>query len=147
LNSAADFFKASRRTVHRRHNGGLTQATSHEMAQILSSTEERTLVRWIKNYTIAGAPITYSLMKELTLIVRAARVTHASRSTPALQSLTHINDKWIARFQKRNLEIGGIFARHLEHSRKDGASYTRVERWFDAVASKMEQHTYLPSDI
>lgn len=51
------------------------------------------------------------------------------------------------RFQKRNPEIGGIFTRHLEHLRKDGASYAHVERWFDAVASKMEEHAYLPMNI
>src|SRR3954469_3189064 len=82
LNSAADFFEVPRRTLHRRHHGGLTQSTSHERAQILSNAEEKTLVQWVKNYTITGTPITYSLLKDLALRVRAARVTHPSRQVP-----------------------------------------------------------------
>jgi hypothetical protein len=117
------------------------------MHQILTNAEESTIVRWIKRYTSTGAHITNSLLKELALELRLARVTFASSHNPSLTELDHINDKWILRFRKRHPEIGSIYARQLEHARKEGASYEHVERWFDAVVSKYVEHQYRPSDI
>jgi hypothetical protein len=87
------------------------------------------------------------LLKELAIHIRLARVTFASSSTPRPFQVSTINDKWIARFKKRHPEIRSIFARQLEASRKDGASYETVKRWFDAVASLYEQHRYAPSNV
>jgi hypothetical protein len=75
ITAAADHFQVSYWSLQCRLHGGLTQSQSHEMQQILTSTEEVTLVRWIKQYTITGTPITNSLLKELAQNLRAARVT------------------------------------------------------------------------
>ncbi|KAF2228373.1 hypothetical protein EV356DRAFT_423138, partial [Viridothelium virens] len=50
--AAARQFKVSHSTLMRRHRAGNTQATSHEMQQLLTNAEELTFVRWIKQYTI-----------------------------------------------------------------------------------------------
>jgi hypothetical protein len=75
ITAAADRFQVSYWSLRRRLHGGLTQSQSHEMQQILTSTEEATLVRWIKQHIITGTPITNSLLKELAQNLRAARVT------------------------------------------------------------------------
>jgi hypothetical protein len=117
------------------------------MAQILTNAEEDTLVRWIKRYTITGAYITNSLLLKLAVQLRAARVTTASHLAPSIPQLDRINHKWVQRFQKRHPEIGGIYARQLEHVRKEGATYEHVERWFTAVSEKLEEHHYDPSNM
>src|SRR5436305_514701 len=147
IRSAAKFFKVSEPTLRRRHHGGLTQSTSHEMYQILTNAEEDTLVRWIKRYTSTGTHITNTLLKELAIHLRAARVTHASHLHPPTPQLNHINDKWIQRFKKRHPEVGGIYARQLEHVRKEGATYEHVKRWFDTVGTILEEHKYDPADM
>lgn len=43
--AASDYFKVSYWTLRRRLHGGLTQSQTHEMQQILTNTEEATLVR------------------------------------------------------------------------------------------------------
>ena len=117
------------------------------MVQILTNVEENTLIRWVKQYTIAGTYITHSLLIELALHIRAARVTSTSSPSPSSNSRTGINPKWIERFKRRHPEIKGIYASQLEYARKEGATYENVKRWFDAVALMHEQHSYYPCDM
>jgi hypothetical protein len=145
--AAAKFFKVDPRTLQRRVKGGLTPTTSQEMRQILTNAEEDILVRWILRYTNTGTHITIALLKELVICVRAARVTHASHLRPPPPLLTNINNKWVQRFQKRHPEIAGIYARQLEHVRKEGATYEHVKRWFDAVGEMLQEHKYNPADM
>jgi len=147
VRAAAAFFKVHYRTLQRRVNGGLTQSTSQEMRQILTNAEEDTLVRWIKQYTNSGAHITNPLLKDLAIQIRLARVTYASRLLPPTTPLMHINNKWIQRFQARHPEVGSVYARQLEHVRKEGATYEHVKRWFDAVGAMLQEHKYNPADM
>ena len=130
LRAAGKLFQVHHTTLLRRLHGGVSQSRSHEMQSILTDAEENTLTRWLKAYSIAGAPLTHTLLKELAIHIRRARVTFASSSTPRPFQVSRINDKWIVRFKKRHPEIQTIFARQLEAARKDGASYEVVERWF-----------------
>jgi hypothetical protein len=67
IRAAARFFEVNHTTLSRRLRGGVPQAESKEMAQILTNTEEYTLVpmdeamykRWISYYwsDIAGAGV------------------------------------------------------------------------------------------
>lgn len=84
VGSAATYFKVSRHTLQRRRYGGATRTTSHEMQQYLNNAEESTLLRWIKQYTIAGNPLTILLFIELAQHIRTVRVVHASQSSPSL---------------------------------------------------------------
>jgi hypothetical protein len=145
--AAAQFFKLDHRTLQRRRNGGKTQSQSHEMDQILTNAEEKTLLRCIKQYTITGKHISYSLLLDLAKHIRDVRVTHASSPLPPANSRLGINPKWIIRFKQRHPEIEGIYASQLEYARKEGATYENVKRWFDAVAAMYEQHSYDPCNI
>ena len=81
--AAATFFKVSHATLARRRLAGQTRTQSNEMRQILTNAEEKVLVRWIGQYTKAGTYITNTMLVDLALRVRAARVTFAlSNNTP-----------------------------------------------------------------
>jgi hypothetical protein len=147
IRATTKFFNVPETTLRRRYHKGLTQSTSHEMYQILINAEEDTLVRWIKRYTSTRTHITNTLLKELALQLRAARVTHASHLFLPHPQLDRINNKWLLRFQKRHPEVGGIYTHQLKHIRKDGATYEHVERWFRAVALKFEEYHYKLEDV
>jgi hypothetical protein len=147
IRAAVKFFKVDPRTLGRRLNGGKTNSTGQEMRQILSNAEENILVRWIERFINTGTHITIALLKELVICVRAARVIYASHLRPLPPRLTNINDKWVQRFQKRHPEIVGVYARQLEHVRKEGATYEHVKRWFDAVGEMFQEYKYNPADM
>jgi hypothetical protein len=87
------------------------------------------------------------MLLELALHLRAARVMNVSHNTPLQSPTGRINRKWLLRFQKRHPEIGGTYARQLEHARKEGATYENARRWFDAVEVMQEEYSYRPDDI
>jgi hypothetical protein len=91
--------------------------------------------------------MTFQILKELAIHIRNARVTFASHPTSHLIKLEHINHKWIQRFINRHPEVKGAIVQNLEWSRKEGASYEQVKRWFDAVLAMYEDHKYEPSNI
>jgi hypothetical protein len=83
-------------------------------------------VQDVKSYSIAGPYLTYSLLKELALHIRTARVTHASQGQPKPFQPCRINDKWIQRFKGGHPQIQSIYARQLEASRKEGATFEKI---------------------
>jgi hypothetical protein len=147
INAAARLFEVSRATIQRRLHGGLTRSQGHEMAQILTNAEEKTLVRWIKQSSKNGIYIIPSTLIELAQHLRTARVTHASSSKPLETELKKINHKWIQRFKGRHPEIGSAYAPQIERARKEGATFENVKRWFDAVEAMIEEYQYRPQDI
>jgi hypothetical protein len=147
LRSLSTHFQLPKTTLLRRLHGGATRSTSHEMQQYLSNTEESTLLRWIKRFTITGTPLTHALLKELAQCIRAERVVYATDSTPPPTQTDPPNHKWIYRFQKRHPQVAITTLRQLEHSRKDGASYEHVQRWFSAVVSMYTEYRYDPQNI
>jgi hypothetical protein len=147
IRAAARFFEVDFSTLARRRRGGVSQSKGHEMAQILTDAEEKTLVRWIKRCSKGGFHIPTAMLLELALHIRRARVTNASSDTPLKSPTGRINRKWLIRFQKRHPEIGGIYAQQLEYARHEGASFANVRRWFNAVEAMLEEHSYEPQDI
>jgi len=63
--TTAKHFKVDRKTLKRRVDGGMSRTQALEIRQILSNAEEKTLIRWIIRYTIAGSPISSALLIEI----------------------------------------------------------------------------------
>lgn len=147
VRAAARHFDVDHSILVRRRRAGLSHTQAHEIQQILTNAEESILVRWVQRYTITGAPLTNSLLRDLAYQLRCARVTHASRNHIPSAEVRPINDKWLYRFKNRHPKIQTVFARQLEHARFEGATYERVERWFNAVASQFEEYKYDLSNV
>ena len=147
IRAAARYFEVSHNTLRRRMAGGNSQAQAKESNQILSNAEEKTLVRWITRYTTAGSPLSPALLIELAELVRHRRVRRVSGSEAIVKTTTPIGHEWIYRFLNRHPTVKGIYARQMENARFDGASYEVVKRWFEAVASQLQEHTYEPQNI
>ena len=105
LRVAARCFKVTYKTVTRRYHVILSRLQIHEMQQFLTNAKEKTLVRWIKQYTITEASLTNSLLKKLAREIRFARVSHASNNILSRIVINSFNDKWIYRFKTRHSTI------------------------------------------
>jgi DDE superfamily endonuclease/Tc5 transposase DNA-binding domain len=147
IRAIAHAFKVPRTTLARRLRDGVSRFTAHQTQQILTNAEESTLIRWIKRYTIAGTPLTPSLLKDLAQHLRHERVRFASSQRPPVVSPDTIGHEWLYRFLNRHQEIRGIYARQMEYARLDGATQERVKRWFNAVEAKFAEHAYDLSNV
>ena len=137
-NAAATHFQVNPKTLRKRLAGLNSRAQARESQQILTIAEEKTLVRWIKCYSIGGNAISSSLMLELAQTIIKSRVWHASSSYIA----PPIGHEWIYRFIGRNPTIQLIWSRQMAAQRFDGATYDIVKSWFDAIAGKILEHKY-----
>jgi hypothetical protein len=147
VRATAKHFEVSHRTLGRRLAGGSSVRMARENKQILSVAEEKTLVRWITRYSIAGSHVSPALLIEIAELVRARRVRRESGDSTSTTITDRIGHEWIYRFLNRYPEIQGLYARQMESSRFDGATYDVLERWFNAFASLMEKHSYAPQNV
>jgi DDE superfamily endonuclease/Tc5 transposase DNA-binding domain/helix-turn-helix, Psq domain len=145
--AAAQHFDVPRNSLTRRVKNANSQYQPREFGRLLSNAEESTLIRWIKRYTIAGCPATPSLLKELAQLLRTRRVRHASSSHPSPPILRPIGHEWLYRFLNRHKDIESIYARQMQAARYNGASYTTVKQWFDAVAAQIKEYGYKHANI
>ena len=74
-------------------NRGISQYQAQESQQILSNTEEKTLVWWVMHYTYTGSPITSSLLKELAELVHQQHIQHISKNKAIVKTIILISYK------------------------------------------------------
>jgi len=142
VRSAANHFEVSPNTLARRISGGLSHREAMQIRQILSDAEEKTLIRWITRYTIAGSPISPALLIEMAQLIRVRRMRRVKGNEVLEKTMDHIGHEWLYRFLNRHEKLKGIYARQMENLRYDGASFEVVKSWFDAVAQLVQEHSY-----
>ncbi len=85
----------------RRVNGGLSRSQAYEQQQKLSYTEEKVLLKWIKELTISGYSPGHRLLKEIAEELRTKRTYNLDN--PLLDSLKLVlqytlGRDWVPRF-------------------------------------------------
>ena len=83
----ATIYNLNHSTLTKRFNSDANQnpqAQARQFGRLLTNTEESTLIRWTKRYTLAGSPITPALLKELAQLLHINRVRHTSDSSPTI---------------------------------------------------------------
>lgn len=142
VNATAHHFEVSQKTLARRVSGGISKTQAHQQQQTLTTAEESTLVRWIKQYTLAGSPISNSLLIALAYYLKIHRVRHASSASTSPPHVPQIGQEWIYRFLQRHSEVKTIYARQMDAARFNGATFDIVKRWFDAMEGKVQERKY-----
>jgi len=132
---AAKQLGLNRRSVTRRVHGGLSRVQARQQQQKLSPTQEKTLLKWIKQLTISGYSPSHSLLKEIAEEVR----TNQSRDLdyPAFiesnpSSNLPLGQDWVPRFIKRHPHLTVAIGRRIESVRMDGATKLILVAWFNA---------------
>ena len=114
---------------------------SHESQQILSTTEEKALIKAITRLSKSGCPITLLLTRDLAEEIRLSCFCLSS----TLTSYSHISKQWINRFWKRYPELKTIYSRALDASRFEGVNYLVTNAFFEALTDLFLENSY-PSD-
>ena len=92
-----------------------SRSKSHESQQILSTAEEKTLLKTVNRLAKSGCPITLTLTRDLAEEIRLSRF--CLTTTPS--SYAPISKRWIDRFRKRYIfsRIPTLLTRFLTSTR------------------------------
>jgi hypothetical protein len=143
IRAAACAFSVPPSTLHARMSGTTSRHNAHESEQMLSSAEERTLVKWITHLTRTGYPISPALALEMAETICCQRY-QLSKQAPHQRP---IGKRWLDRFRIRHPEIQGVWTRQIESARYTALNNTTVQGWFDAVTDLYIQYRYPPERI
>jgi hypothetical protein len=138
--AAAKALNLKPNTVLKRVNGRPSQQEARQQQQLLSESQEKTLLRWIKGLTISGYAPTHQILRDVDEI-RANRyrifpydehnnneLQHTYEQIPNLP----LGQEWVARFIKRHPHLQVRLGRRIEAQRMSGVTKQVVMGWFDA---------------
>jgi hypothetical protein len=146
-NSATIEFKVARQTLYDRVNGKLPRNQAHEQDQILSTTEEKELVRWITRLTRTGYPPRHATLREMAEEVRNRRAKQINDGSIQLTNYDPIGQQWIPRFLSRHSELSSMIARSIDAPRVKDTSPEALQRWFDELKRVMEEFQIDQKDL
>ena len=130
-------------TVLHRMKGGLTRQEARQQQQLLSKTQEETLLKWIKELTISGYAPSHHILREVAEDIRADRCRIfqlPNQLHNQLHQLTQLEQipnfplgqDWVPRFIKRHPHLQVRLGRRIEAQRMSGVTKQVVMGWFDA---------------
>jgi hypothetical protein len=105
----------------------------HENAQILTSPEEKTLVRCLTRLTSTGFPASPALAVEITAEIRHLRMHFSKDPTQASLNSRPIGDKWLHRLRTRHPETQSIWTCHIGGARHKRATAEAAKPWFETA--------------
>jgi hypothetical protein len=138
IRKCAYAFNLPRSTLTDRLSKRTSYVKSHESQQILSTTEEKILLKYISRLSKSGLPITLPLTRDLAEEIRLSCFRLSSTPT----SYPPISKRWIDRFRKRYPELKTIYSRTLDASRFEGVNYPVVNAYFDALTDLFLENSY-----
>jgi hypothetical protein len=141
IRKCAYAFNIPRTTFTDRLSTRTSRSKPHESQQILSTTEEKTLLKYISRLSKSGYPITLLLTRDLAEEIRLSRFRLSSTPT----SYPPISKRWIDRFRKRYPELKTVYSRALDTGRFEGVNYPVVNAYLDALTDLFLENPY-PSD-
>ena len=129
LRKVSTAYQIDRKTLTRRLRGGITRQEAREGQQLLSSTQENLLARWIIDLDLAGAPPSFAQVREF-----AGLISQASGGTSS------IGVNWIQRFLIRHPELKSKVGRKIEYLRVENTSPEALQAFFDYFWAVMTHH-------
>ena len=128
-------------TLSKRLSTRTSRSQSHELQKILSTAEEKTLLKTVTRLSKSGCPITLPLIRDLAEEIRLSRFRLSSTPT----SYPPISKRWIDKFRKRYPELKTVYSRALDANRFEGVNYPVVNAYFNALTDLFLENPY-PSD-
>ena len=145
-NAAAIALNLRPDTVQRRLHGIPTRTEARQQQQLLSKTQEKTLLKWIKELTSSGYAPSHRTLREVADEVRTnrRRVYQSHLQTQQLQPQIPklpLGQEWVPRFIQRHPNLCVKLGQRVEAQRMNGVTKEVLRRWwFDAYKSlKTEQ--------
>jgi hypothetical protein len=117
-------------TLSKRLSTQTSRNKSHKSQQILSTTEEKALIKAITRLSNSGCPITLLLTKDLAEEIRLSYL----RLSAILTSYSPLGKNWLVKFQKQYPELKTVYSRALDASCFESITYLIANAYFDALA-------------
>jgi hypothetical protein len=111
---------------------------SYESQKILSTAEEKTLLKTITRLSKLGYPIILPLTRDLAEEIRLS----CFRLSSTLTSYPPISKRWINKFRKRYPELKTVYSRTLDASCFKGVNYPVVNAYFNALTDLFLENPY-----
>ena len=125
--------------MRKRVNGGLTRVEARQQQQLLSKSQEDTLLKWIKTLTNSGYAPSHQILRE---VADEIRVNRCRIFQPHNHDATYshhdqipnfpLGQDWVPRFIKRHPHLQVRLGRRIEAQRMSGVTKQVVMGWFDA---------------
>jgi hypothetical protein len=147
VKSAARAYGAAEATVRGRWKGGRSQAEGNEWQQLLTSNEERALVKWITELTVNGFPPRAQTIREMAEEIRRRRVTAINDASIELVHYDPIGMQWSARFLARHPELQCIYARRIDVARLKESTPETIQEWFNTFERVKREYNVAPKNI
>jgi hypothetical protein len=141
IRKCAHVFNIPASTLSDRLSIRTSRSKSHESQQILSTAEEKTLLKVVTRLSKSGCPITLPLIRDLAEEIRLSHFRLSSTPT----SYPPISKRWIDKFRKRHPELKTVYSRALDANRFEGVNYPVINAYFEALTDLFLENPY-PSD-
>jgi hypothetical protein len=126
----------SKNAITRRASGSLTRVQARQAQQILSSEQERVILRWIKELTAGGYSPGHRLLREVAEEVRSGRSRNLDNASPESIEIAQphfpLGQDWVPRFIQRHPHLAVVIGRRIDSIRMDGTNKPVLDAWFDA---------------
>lgn len=135
MRTCATAFSIPEATLRHRLKARLSRSTAASPRQLLSPSEEVSLVNWITRLSSTGFPIPPALAIELAEDIRHQRTILPlySNQLPTTPTSRPISRNWLRRFYQRHSNIKSRFTRQIEASRFNSVNFDSVKSYFDVV--------------
>ena len=145
LGKVAADFGISKSTLSNRVNGKtLARSKAHAYRQNLTPAEELVLVDYIRRLKELHHPASASLARETASLIRHNRLSAESTDPVPIEPL---GKSWLQKFKTRHPVVESAYTTHLDQQRIDGTHPEYLQKWFNAVREKLDEHQYPPSHI
>ncbi|KFY13187.1 hypothetical protein V491_06483 [Pseudogymnoascus sp. VKM F-3775] len=126
--AAAKAFGLRPNTVSKRIQGGSTRQEARQKQQLLSTVQEKTLLKWTKELTISGYAPSHRVLREVADEVRTNRrrvyQSHLQTQQPQQPQIPRfpLGQSWLPQFIKRHPHLRVKLGRRVEAQRMNGAT-------------------------
>ena len=100
------------------------------------------LVDYTRHFQDLHHPVTASLARETTTLIRHSRVS-AQSATPV--HLEPLGKSWLQKFRSRHSVVETGHTTRLDQQRIDGTEPELLKKWLAAYKAKMDEHQYPPA--
>ena len=144
---AARLLQINSSTVYRRLKGFPSRSTARIRQQLLSEAQEKLILKWIKQLTQSGYPVTYKLLQQIAVAIRQRSVAsvNAPEQLPPLKQT--IGQDWVPRFIQHHPHIKTVIGRRIEARRMYATTKDAINAWFDAFEETMDTYKIDKSNI
>jgi hypothetical protein len=126
-------------TLFYRAHGRRSRDEKAEGQQYLTSSEEKTLEKYLKLMANLGNPVRIKYLPALAFSIARQRSTNKATKPPG--------KNWPRGFQKRHLALKSRRVKAMAWERHENNIYDKIIHWFEAIKEVLQDPAILPENV